>query len=132
MLAVGAENCLGYCLTWPEAILWAEQSTYFYMASSSAIKTTVMHKSLMRKSIENREELNSHPRLHILSEQIDHCHTDRHTVFYLLQDNALVAIGYIAGNFNATVDGARVHDDNLFVEAIEQLFVEAVLEAVFA
>ena len=40
-----------------------------------------------------------------------HCNA----VFHLLQDNTVLGIGHLTGNFHATVNGARVHDHNWLI-----------------
>lgn len=50
---------------------------------------------------------------HALSQQIDYRHAHGNTILNLIEYDALVAVGYVAGDFYSAIDGARVHDNNL-------------------
>ena len=57
---------------------------------------------------------------HALRQQIDYRHAHSNTVFDLIENDALVAVGYVAGDFYSAVDGARVHDNDFLGKAVEQ------------
>ena len=67
-----------------------------------------------------------------LCQQVNNCHTNGNTIFNLIENNALVAVGNIAGDFDSTIDGPGVHHHDFFREAIQKFFVQAILHAVFA
>ena len=65
-------------------------------------------------------------------QEIEDGHSDGHAIFDLVEDDRLFAVGRVAVEFDAPVDGAGVHDDDVLAEAVEEAFIDAVGEAVFA
>ena len=49
-------------------------------------------------------------------QQKQHCHADSNSVFYLVKDDGLFTIGYIAGNFHTPVNRPRMHHDDLLIQ----------------
>jgi len=65
-------------------------------------------------------------------EEVDDGHADSYAVLDLVEDDGLFGVGDIGVEFYAAVDGAGVHDDDVFLEAVEHAAVDAVIEGVFA
>ncbi len=64
--------------------------------------------------------------------EVDDGHADGYAVFNLIENDGLFGVGDIGVEFYAAVDGAGVHDDDFFFEAVEHAAVDAVIERVFA
>ena len=60
-----------------------------------------------------------HSPFHTLSQQIDYRHAHSNTILNLIEYDALIAVGYIAGDFYSAIDGARVHDNDFLGKAVE-------------
>ena len=63
--------------------------------------------------------------LPLCGQQKQHGHPYRNPIFNLLQNDGVVRIGHIAGDFHSPIDGARVHDHNFFIQGIQQLAIDA-------
>src|SRR5690606_3509657 len=65
-------------------------------------------------------------------EKVEYGHAHGDAVFHLIQDNRMLGVSNVAAQFHSSVDGTRVHDHNLPLQAVEESLIDTVVEGVFA
>ena len=67
-----------------------------------------------------------------MCDEVEYRHSDSQAIGYLLEDAAVWAVGYFAGDFHAAVDWAWVHDEHIFFAPGQPLGCHAVELVIFS